>query len=64
MARIEVDPDLLQPNDTVSGQVRHWLQPNLRLDPASLDRDGQVTAKYEDHAITEYLPSSPGPPGQ
>jgi hypothetical protein len=43
--RIEIDPDLLQPNDTASGQVRHWVQSNT------------------EEAITEYLPSSPGPPG-
>ena len=62
--RIEVDPDLLQPNDTLSGQVRHWFQSNIIIDPSSLDKDGQITAKYDDEAITEYLPSSPGPPGQ
>jgi hypothetical protein len=61
--RIEIDPDLLQPNDTASGQVRHWVQSNIVLDPTELDKDGQVTGKYTEEAITEYLPSSPGPPG-
>jgi hypothetical protein len=62
--RLEIDPDLLQPNDTASGQVRHWLQSEIILEPADLDKDGQVTGKYTEEAITEYLPSAPGPPGQ
>jgi len=62
--RIMIDPDLLQPNDTLSGQVRHWVQPGITFDPAELDKDGQVVGKYKEKAVTDYIPCSPGPPGQ
>jgi len=50
---IMVDPDLMKKNDTLSGQVRHWLQPGVRFDPLSHQ------ATYTEPAITNYLPSTP-----
>lgn len=62
--RLIVDPDLLQPNDVLSGQVRHWIEPGIIFDPAELDKDGQVVGKHKEQAVTEYIPCMPGPPEQ
>jgi hypothetical protein len=54
-----IDPDLTHPNDRLSGQVRHWLQPGLVFSDGG--SEGWI-AKTTESAVTEYLECAPGPP--
>lgn len=54
-----IDPDLTHPNDRLSGQVRHWLQPGLVFSDGG---DEGMAAKATEKAVTEYLECAPGPP--
>ncbi|KAI0067348.1 PEBP-like protein [Artomyces pyxidatus] len=50
---IMTDPDLMMKNDSLSGQVRHWLQPGLRF-------NSEWRASSTQPAITAYLGPAPG----
>lgn len=56
-----IDPDLTHPNDRISGQVRHWLQPGLVFSDGGNGGEGWV-ARSTEKAVTEYLECAPGPP--
>ncbi|GHJ90296.1 hypothetical protein NliqN6_6698 [Naganishia liquefaciens] len=57
-----VDPDLTMPNDRLSGQVRHWLQPGITFAEQGDTGEGWV-GHMNESAVTEYLECAPGPPG-
>ncbi|GAA6049692.1 hypothetical protein JCM3770_004412 [Rhodotorula araucariae] len=50
-----VDPDLLKHNDSLSGQVRHWLETGLNFDATSK----RTTLSARATARNDYVPPSP-----
>ncbi|GAA6045044.1 hypothetical protein JCM8097_002332, partial [Rhodosporidiobolus ruineniae] len=52
---IMTDPDLFKHNDTVSGQVRHWIQSGVKFDKTSK----RSTASVNPAVLNSYVPPSP-----
>lgn len=61
------DSDLIKPNDTLSGQVRHWIQPNITLVPTTTSESDtgskfEYIAKWDgEPEVDSYLQCAPGP---
>ncbi|GAA6008656.1 YbhB/YbcL family Raf kinase inhibitor-like protein [Rhodotorula paludigena] len=52
---IMTDPDLLKKHDTLSGQVRHWLETGIKFDATSK----RTTLSTQPVARNDYVPPSP-----